>query len=198
MIWSPSPKAHASPKRKRRRSMLFALTCVFGLAAIIRLADGMGAFFAFASAQNSNVGAQSCEADDGTIALMGALRDREEKVTVQEGIVADRTRALELADKRIQEGLAALHAAEKELAATVTIADKAAEQDVARLVIVYETMKPKDAAPLFAAMSPEFASGFLGRMRPEAAAAIFANLNPETAYAISAIVAGRNAGAPLN
>ncbi len=197
MIWSGQKKKVSSRKKRHRRNILFTLTCVFGLVALIRLGDGMSVFFAYANAQNSGE-ASACVADDGTQALMSALRDREHKIATQEGVVADRTRALELADKRIQERLAALETAEKELSETVTIADKSAETDVARLVTIYETMKPKDAAPLFAAMSPEFASGFLGRMRPEAAAAIFSNLKPETAYAISAIVAGRNAGAPTN
>lgn len=184
--------------RRSRRGMLPALACIFAVAAILRFGDGMGTIFAFASAQNSAADSSSCMADEGTLSLMNALRQRERKVIDQEGVIADRMRALELADKRVQERLAALAAAEKELSETVTIADKAAEQDVARLVTVYETMKPKEAAPLFGAMSPEFASGFLGRMKPEAAAAIFANLDPETAYAISVIVAGRNAGAPAN
>lgn len=197
MIRTPWRKTTPGP-RKRRRGMLPALACIFALAAIVRFGDGMGTIFAFASAQNSSGDDASCSADEGTLSLMNALRERERKVANQEGVIADRMRALELADKRVQERLAALTAAEKELAATVTIADKAAEQDVARLVTVYETMKPKEAAPLFAAMSPEFASGFLSRMRPEAAAAIFAHLDPETAYAISVIVAGRNAGAPVN
>lgn len=183
---------------RSRRGMLPALACIFAVAAILRFGDGMGTIFAFASAQNSAADGSSCTADEGTLSLMNALRQRERKVIDQEGVIADRMRALELADKRVQERLAALAAAEKELSETVTIADKAAEQDVARLVTVYETMKPKEAAPLFGAMSPEFASGFLGRMKPEAAAAIFANLDPETAYAISVIVAGRNAGAPAN
>ena len=86
--------------------------------------------------------------------------------------------------------------AEQKLAATVAIADQAADKDVTRLVSVYEAMKPKDAARLFAEMDPEFAAGFLAKMRPEAAGAVLAGLDPAKAYAITAHLAGRNALAP--
>jgi flagellar motility protein MotE (MotC chaperone) len=84
------------------------------------------------------------------------------------------------------------------LRAVLAIADGAAEGDLARLTAVYESMKPKDAAPLFEKMAPEFAAGFLGRMRPEAAGAILSGLPPDMAYSISAILAGRNATAPTD
>ena len=93
-------------------------------------------------------------------------------------------------------GFTALTDAEEKLAATLAQTDHAADKDVARLVAVYERMKPKDAAPLFEEMAPEFAAGFLARMRPEAAAAVMAGLAPPRAYAISVLLAGRNAKAP--
>jgi flagellar motility protein MotE (MotC chaperone) len=77
----------------------------------------------------------------------------------------------------------------------MALSDSAADDDVARLVTVYEGMKPKDAAQLFEAMDPPFAAGFLARMAPEAAAAIFSNLPPGPAYALSVEMAGRNANA---
>ena len=70
---------------------------------------------------------------------------------------------------------------------------EAAEDDLAGLTRVYETMKPKDAAALFERMDARFAAGFLARMRPEAGAGIMAGLSPEAAHAISVVLAGRNA-----
>ncbi|NHX27768.1 hypothetical protein HA397_27890, partial [Escherichia coli] len=86
-------------------------------------------------------------------------------------------------------------AAEDSLRATLTLAETAAESDLARLTAVYENMKPKDAAGLFEQMSPDFAAGFMGMMRPDAAAQIMAALDPATAYSISVVLAGRNARA---
>ena len=103
-----------------------------------------------------------------------------------------------MAEAEIAERLEELRAAEAELAATVAQVETAAESDLGRLVQVYESMKPGDAAALFQTMAPEFAAGFIGRMNPNAAAAILTGLEPDTAYTISVIIAGRNANAPRN
>ena len=104
--------------------------------------------------------------------------------------------ALSLAEQGARARLVELQSAEAALAATMTRAETAADADVARLVAVYEAMKPKEAAALFSEMEPQFAAGFLGRMKPEAAAAVMAGLPPKTAYSFSVLLAGRNAAAP--
>lgn len=189
----------AAPNRTRRRRVRGSLLFIAGLfvvSATIRFGEGIG--LAFAAVGGEATAPQSCAPSEDSMALLRAVQERENKVTEREGALTDRRQALDLIEKRIQDRLAALVAAEEELSKTVAIADKAAEQDVQRLVTVYENMKPKEAAPLFEAMAPEFAAGFLARMRPETAASIMANLNPEVAYSISVIVAGRNARAPSN
>jgi flagellar motility protein MotE (MotC chaperone) len=143
-------------------------------------------------------GAQGCTADPGTAAMLTAIKARNDGLDRREARIADRERAVELAQTAIEARLAALVTAEEELAQTLTMADTAAEEDVARLVAVYENMKPKDAIPVFAEMDPDFAAGFLGRMRADAAAAVLSGLDPKVAYTISAILAGRNANAPAN
>jgi flagellar motility protein MotE (MotC chaperone) len=129
--------------------------------------------------------------------LAAALSAREAAVAQSELTLKEKTAAISLAEAAIEERLAELVAAEDALAQTLAIADQAAEQDLARLTTVYETMKPKDAAALFETMAPAFAAGFLGRMQPQAAAAVMSGLQPETAYQISLVLAGRNAEAPL-
>lgn len=140
----------------------------------------------------------ACAPQVDTFGLLDDLRAREDRLRQREGALDDRKQALALARTEIDGKLAALERAEAELSATLTIADQAADQDVARLVAVYEKMKPKDAASLFGAMEPDFAAGFLGRMRPETAATVLAGLAPDKAYAISVVLAGRNANAPRN
>lgn len=137
-------------------------------------------------------GASSSELE----ALIETVRGRAEELRQWEIELADRQKNLDAAALVIEKNLEELVAAEEKLKKTVAYVNTAADDDVARLVAVYETMKPKTAVPLFGQMSAEFASGFLGRMRPEAAAAIMAGLPSDHAYAISVILAGRNAGAP--
>ena len=143
----------------------------------------------------------------------GAARDRNERIDIHDGwatveidlseVRAIGTTKAKLADWSTLTEIsfspnipAELKTAEEELRAVLALADGAAEGDLARLTAVYESMKPKDAIPLFEKMAPEFAAGFLGRMRPDAAGAILSGLPPDSAYSISAILAGRNATAP--
>ena len=106
--------------------------------------------------------------------------------------------ALRSAEQQIEDKLAALQQAEAALSATIARADTAAETDLAQLTTVYENMKPKEAADLFAQMPPRFAAGFLGMMRPDAAALIMTELDPEIAYSFSVVLAGRNANVPTD
>ncbi|MEP5731459.1 MAG: hypothetical protein ABJL67_19045 [Sulfitobacter sp.] len=128
--------------------------------------------------------------------LLTALKEREKRVIEREKQLEMRGKALAVADIEITKRLETLEIAEANLRATLSLADGAAEDDLARLTTVYESMKPKDAAALFETMEPDFAAGFLGRMRPDAAASVMAGLSPDVAYSISVILAGRNANVP--
>lgn len=128
--------------------------------------------------------------------MLAAFKQREERLAMREAELEDRMKALEIADKAIEQKLADLKKAENDLLSTLALADGAAETDVGTLTAVYEQMKPKDAAALFEEMDPTFAAGFLARMRPEAAAGVMAGLSPEAAYTISVVLAGRNGNVP--
>ena len=184
----------ARRRGRAARGGLAFIALLFLGSAMIRF--GIGAEAAFARAPSETTA--ECATDGGTLALLADLQARERGLIEREGRLVDREQAQNLAQKAIEERLAELIEAEDNLARTVAIADGAAEEDVTRLITLYENMKPKEAAPLFAEMAPEFAAGFLARMRPDAAAAVLAGLEPKTAYTISVVLAGRNANAPKN
>lgn len=179
------------------RSVLAIIGVLFLASGALRLGSGVGEALAMQTdvpEPETSANPESC----GPLpaALAAALTERERAVAAAEVALKDRTAALALSEATIDQRLADLVAAEEALSRTLAIADQAAEQDLARLTTVYETMKPKDAAALFETMAPEFAAGFLGRMQPQAAAAVLSGLKPETAYQISLVLAGRNAEAP--
>lgn len=176
------------------RGILLFLSCLMLSAAMIRLGLGITAAQAIPASDTSEPVPAICPTPPA--ALMEALKQREERLAVQESAALDRAATLALAQDVVALRLQELVAAEEKLAATLAQADGAAESDVLRLTAVYEAMKPGDAAALFETMAPEFASGFVGRMRPDAAAAVMSGLKSETAYAISVLLAGRNALAP--
>lgn len=199
----------AEPRRRKTRprtgrGVLWLVTLMLVGSGALRLASGTGEVLAkemaelTADAPDSGPAAapESCAPAPDIAGVLAALDQREARLKQREGALADRIAALSLAEDEIGRNLAALQEAETRLAEMVTLSEKAAEGDLARLTAVYESMKPKEAAALFGQMAPNFAAGFLGRMRPDAAAAIMAGLPPETAYSVSVILAGRNANAP--
>jgi len=205
---SKEAKAKSKPKVKRKlrsgRGALWIIALVLGSSAVIRLASGTGAAIAREMSELSHgdmpqeqaATAALCKTDEETAALLESLMRRERDVEDKELLIAQKMKAIEVARAEVLSNMNALKEAEAKLESTMARSQNAAEDDLAKLTSVYESMKPKDAAALFEAMSPDFAAGFLGRMRSDAAGAIMAGLKPETAYTISVILAGRNAKAP--
>lgn len=133
--------------------------------------------------------------DDAIEAILTALQVRETRLIDREQELIALEAKLNEAERRITEKINELVTVEEKLAGTLALADTAAEDDLSRLATVYENMKPKDTAALFAEMAPGFAAGFLGLMQAEAAAAVMTELEPQAAHTISVMLAGRNANA---
>ena len=130
--------------------------------------------------------------------LLAVLRQRSDELDALELELLDKEKALAASELVIRQNLEKLEETEKRLSQTIAAVDSASTDDVDALTAVYESMKPKTAAPLFEQMTPDFAAGFLSRMRPDAAAGILAGLTAEHGYAVSVVMAGRNATAPTN
>ncbi len=82
--------------------------------------------------------------------------------------------------------------AEEELQRLLNLASEASEADILKVTELYQNMKPKEAAEVFAVMDPSLAAGFLSRMNVATASRILEQLEPEASYAIGAILAGKN------
>ena len=90
----------------------------------------------------------------------------------------------------------ALEAASAALQAAVAHVDEEAEAEIQRLVKIYENMKPKEAARIFAAMPAEVAAGFVRRMAEKKSALVMGNLEAEHAYAITLALANSHVALP--
>lgn len=194
-------------RRAQGRSVLVIVAILLALSGGMRLGSGTGLAVAReveALAERGGVGAQSpivratgaCTLEEGAAPLLAALQSRDALLLSREQELDERARTLDLVAMDVEKRIAAMEKAEAKLRATISVAEEAAEKDIARLTTVYENMKPKNAAVLFEEMAPGFAAGFLGRMRPDAAAAVLAGMTPGAAYQVSAILAGRNADVP--
>jgi flagellar motility protein MotE (MotC chaperone) len=183
--------------QSKRTNVLGILATLLISSALLRAIQDAGPAIAQVSAATTAIATPSvCEPPTNLAEVIAALSTREERLEQQETQLRERFQALNVANQQIEEKLSQLTNAEEQLRNTIALASSAAEDDIARLVKVYETMKPKDAAVLFEEMAPDFAAGFLARMNAEAAAGVLSGLTPEAAYALSVILAGRNANVP--
>ncbi len=185
-----------SPKRRSGRGTLHIIAALLVTSGLVRGIMVSSPVFA-ENAQSDiidDVATPEPPIEPGS--LLAALQEREERLVVRENQVTDRIQAIRIAETKIEEQLVALQQAEAALRDTLALAETAAGDDLARLALVYENMKPRDAANLFAEMAPDFAAGFLGLMEPLSAAAIMTELDPPVAHTISVMLAGRNAAVP--
>lgn len=178
------------------RGTLAFLALMLAASGAMRLGGGVGAAMALQANTPDMASDAPLQCPEPPVALVAAMKERDTTLNARDAAINDRMAALALAEEAITSRLGELETAEAKLRETLSIADGAAENDLARLTAVYEAMKPTETAALFETMAPEFAAGFLGRMRPEAAAPVLSGMKPETAYAISVLIAGRNALAP--
>ena len=170
-----------------------------GLVRAIGLAPALAAQLSESAEQTANADshqAASCPEPEAPDTLLTLIREREQQLDDRERSVEERLTMLTVAAEQFERQKQELIEAEERLAATLAIADDAAEDDITQITAVYENMKPKNAAEVFNAMDQEFAAGFLIRMNPQAAADILANMNPDVAYAVSLLMATRNIEAP--
>lgn len=188
--------------RRSGRSVLLVVAGLLVASAAVRFGSGPGAAIALdlVTEEPPAIIGVPVPDEDLTAELVAMLKDvkaREAQLQEREAAFDARRQALALVEDEVGKDIARLESAEARLRATMAAANQAAETDIARLTAVYENMKAEQAAELFQRMEPSFAAGFLGRMRPDAAAAILAGLEADLAYSISVVLAGRNAGVPI-
>lgn len=212
---------HPSP-RKRRPRVLPVLAMLFAFGAALRIASGFSAAFAqdpthantpttahtntpsdptvspMLASANVPAPPPTTESFDASAQIVVDLRRRELSLQEREAALNERDVLVAAAQDRLQAQILALQTAEQDLSATMALADRASEEDITRLVSVFEAMGSEQAAAVFSEMAPDFAAGFLGRLTPATAAAILSGLDPRQAYGLSAILAGRNALVPHN
>ena len=191
--------------RRPRRWVLRIIVLLFVSSGVLRFFGETGAVLAREMSEmgrseqiSSEVEPMICPPGSEIAEMMMEIQERDAELEARKIELEELEGKLVNAKIEIESKIVAMVETETALAATMAMANSAAENDLLQLTTLYESMKPQDAAALFSEMDPDFSSGFLARMRPEAAAAVMAGLEPQTAYAISVILAGRNAEVPTH
>ena len=118
----------------------------------------------------------------------GLLDEREQAIDTQ-------SKLLSAAELKLDAKIKALAALKAELQGLVGQAGAQQKSENDRLVSVYEKMKPKDAAPIMAALDDKVRLPVAAQMKPQILAAILAQMDPKDAKALTEKLADRLARA---
>ncbi|MEM9369677.1 MAG: hypothetical protein AAGA26_00840 [Pseudomonadota bacterium] len=189
----------------RGRSAMALIATCFLASALIRLVDPASAFAVevtnlanqtYATKADESVTSDTVVVEEDLRTLLALLKEREEQLDRETIRLEERQRTIEASEAKLRAKINQLEEAERRLAETLRIADRAADDDIDRLVSAFEAMDSKKAAPIVENMDVAFASGLISRMKGKAAADILGGLTAEKAYAISVYMVGQNARAP--
>ena len=130
-----------------------------------------------------------CETSETMLAI---IEDERKYLNVKKEEIENDLAKLELAKERVEIELDNLRELRQEVKGLLERTEKLYTEDVNRLITLYKTMKPKDAAEIMDEIDPEVAVMVLGSMPERNAAPILANMNLTRARAISKIILERS------
>lgn len=126
-------------------------------------------------------------------ALLERLGERREELDAREAALAGKEALLMAAEARIAERVKELEALEARVAALTREQDEKRKEQLAGLVVMYENMRPKDAARIFDRLSLDVLLGVVEEMKPRVMSAILAQMEPQNAERLTHAIARRNA-----
>jgi flagellar motility protein MotE (MotC chaperone) len=122
-------------------------------------------------------------------AVLESLGQRRRALSDQEGQLDLREKLLQATEDRVQQRVDELKALEQKIEQAVDEKRKQEESEVAGLVVMYENMKPKDAARIFDRLELEILLKVVRQMKPRKMADILAKMNPEAAEKLTVAIA---------
>jgi flagellar motility protein MotE (MotC chaperone) len=126
---------------------------------------------------------------DGERAVLLQLRQRRQELDARETAVAARESVLAAAEQKVSARVAELQALQKSLEAIEATRQEREDTSWQRMVKLYETMKPRDAATIFNELEMPVLLQVLDRMKEAKAAPVLAAMQPDKARDVTAHLA---------
>ncbi|MEZ5839593.1 MAG: hypothetical protein R3D02_03910 [Hyphomicrobiales bacterium] len=127
-------------------------------------------------------------------ALLSRLGDRRKELEKREAQIKLRESLLQAAEKRLEERLNQLKGMEATVEAAAQKKQEDREAEIGRLISMYESMKPKDAARVFDRLSIDILVDLVRKMNPRKMALILAQMSPEAAEKLTVEMATQGKG----
>lgn len=125
------------------------------------------------------------------IAVLQSLSQRRAELDTRQREQDMREQLLAATEKKVNERIAELKALEERIVTLLGSRDQESEAQIASLVKVYESMKPKDAAKIFEKLEEDVLLNVAQRMKPQKIGAVLAEMDPARAQALTVQLATR-------
>lgn len=129
-------------------------------------------------------------------AVLESLGKRRRTLQAQEGQLDLRERLLQATEERIQQRVDELKLLEKRIENVVEEKRKQDDNEMAGLVTMYESMKPKDAARIFDRLRLPVLLKVVRQMKPRKMADILGRMSPESAEQLTVALASETPSEP--
>lgn len=198
-------RATLQPPRQARVRLLPALGALAGLSLAVTLGalgGALGPLMMPAQAEATKpapakavtpppVSRPPAPASRSEVELVNDLANRRKALDEQARKLDLRERLLDAAEKRLDAKMAELRQLDASIKAQSAVRDEQTNKQLASLVKMYETMKPKDAARIFERLDLPVQLSVATRMKEAKMAAIMADMSPEAAKVLTTALAGR-------
>ncbi|MGF1625618.1 MAG: MotE family protein [Alphaproteobacteria bacterium] len=125
------------------------------------------------------------------LVLLQSLGERRSELDAREQMLEARERQLAVAEQRIDQKIAELGVLQARIEDLLAAYDEQQDEQLMSLVKIYETMKPKDAAPIFETLEMDILLEIISRMSTIRSAPILAQMDPLRAQQITEELARR-------
>jgi flagellar motility protein MotE (MotC chaperone) len=124
-------------------------------------------------------------------AIVERLGERRDEIEARLRELDMREKLLETAERKLEGRVGELKSQEERLETKAGDQNTAEAQGLKRLVVMYETMRPKDAARVFDRLSVDVLVPVVLQMNPRKMAEVLASMNPEAAEKLTVALASR-------
>lgn len=129
------------------------------------------------------------------VALADTLQERSQRLDGYMQELSRRKAEIAFAEKQLTERLTELRKVKQQLAQHDAGQREAVDNDIGRLIAVYDQMKPEQAAMVLSNLPPDFAAQILVRVQPETGARIMAAVEPGQAAVLTSYMGAVTAAA---
>jgi flagellar motility protein MotE (MotC chaperone) len=130
-------------------------------------------------------------------AILDRLGQRRQELQQRNQDIELREQLLEKAEQRLEARLQGMRNGGQPTAADAAISNEAAQAGLKNIVVMYETMRPKEAARVFDRLALEILVPVVLEMNPRKMAEVLAVMSPEAAERLTIALARRAQGIPV-